>query len=1026
MSESIYSEYFHILKDATQTYGNKTVLLMQVGAFLEIYGVSPSQHISPFKYIIFDVCQICDLNVTEKSKATHEGSQVYMAGFRDFTSEKYIQKLVNASFNVVVYLQEKNEKNTKRIFHAVYSPGTYLPFENDMTIQLTNNIICIWIDTYTPQLRKTLQPTSQTTQKNIVYGVAISNIYTGKSSLFEHQMPFMMSPTTFDELERIMSVYSPSEVIICSDLEENQLNQIVQYAGIKTQSIHFVRCSDHKAQNCTKQTYIQSILSLQFGEDCYQICSEFSLYPIATQAYCFLLNFVKEHNPNLIKNITLPIFENTSVRTILANHTLKQLNIIDDSSTDSAHVGTLSSVSSFLNKCCSPIGKRKFYSIISNPVFDEEWLTTEYQMINIMLEHDNYQMITPFRKLIGGLCDIEKVVRQLVSRRIYPNLIWKLYNSIDYIQQIHTCLYETPTIVDYLCSDFDTCQESKYTYIENILCVIKETIHTNLDIEKCAGYNHLGGFDDIIIMEGVCAPLDSLVLKRHEEQEMMLLIPKYLNDIIRNRENNQTLEYVKIHETEKSGNTLQITKTRAKSLKQYLDEMAKKEQTIVLTTSTSQYAIKIQDIQFKSLNATTDEIKIPLFAQLSSSILELKNKINAVILIEYQRFLHVLETKCLVYLEHIIKYISKLDLLQSKTYVAKEYKYCCPQICNLSSQKSFVNAKELRHCLIEQIQTNEIYVTNDIILGDSCAQDGILLFGTNAVGKTSMIRALGISVILAQSGMFVPCSEFVYKPYHSIFSRILGNDNIFKGLSTFAVEMTELRMILNMANQNSLILGDELCSGTETESALSIFMAGLIDLHDKQSSFIFATHFHEIIHFDEMKMLTNISLKHMTVYYDREKDCLVYDRKLNDGPGNKMYGLEVCKSLHLPFAFLERAYEIRTKYFPETQGVLTQNQTKYNSKKIKGMCEMCGMKKGAEVHHIHEQHLADENGFIGHFHKNHPANLMVLCEECHLKTHHGQTPKLLATENDNITGIKMVEANKTKRNYKKKTIVLAK
>ena len=143
----------------------------------------------------------------------------------------------------------------------------------------------------------------------------------------------------------------------------------------------------------------------------------------------------------------------------------------------------------------------------------------------------------------------------------------------------------------------------------------------------------------------------------------------------------------------------------------------------------------------------------------------------------------------------------------------------------------------MRHCLIEQIQTDEIYVPNDINFGTN-GSNGILLYGTNAVGKTSLIRAIGVCIIMAQSGMYVPCSSFVYKPYTAIFSRILGNDNIFKGLSTFAVEMSELRVILRLADENSLILGDELCSGTEMESALSIFVAGLMEL-DKKERLIF-------------------------------------------------------------------------------------------------------------------------------------------------------------------------------------------
>jgi DNA mismatch repair protein MutS len=264
----------------------------------------------------------------------------------------------------------------------------------------------------------------------------------------------------------------------------------------------------------------------------------------------------------------------------------------------------------------------------------------------------------------------------------------------------------------------------------------------------------------------------------------------------------------------------------------------------------------------------------------------------------------------------------------------------------------------------------------------------MLLYGTNAVGKTSIIRALGIAVIMAQSGMFVPCETFVYSPYRSIFTRILGNDNLFKGLSTFAVEMSELRVILNYADKNSLVLGDELCSGTETESALSIFVAGILDLHEKGASFIFATHFHEIVGYEEIKAMNGLKICHMSVFYDSSNDCLVYDRKLKEGAGTRMYGLEVCKSLYLPAGFMEKAYEIRNKYHPDVVGGLSHTTTTYNAKKVRGMCEMCKSEIGEETHHLLEQNMADANGFIGHVHKNHPANLMSLCEKCHLKMHH--------------------------------------
>ncbi len=114
----------------------------------------------------------------------------------------------------------------------------------------------------------------------------------------------------------------------------------------------------------------------------------------------------------------------------------------------------------------------------------------------------------------------------------------------------------------------------------------------------------------------------------------------------------------------------------------------------------------------------------------------------------------------------------------------------------------------------------------------------------------------------------------------------MGNDNLFKGLSTFAVEMTELRSILKNADQNSLVLGDELCSGTESTSALSIFTAGIKYLSDKNVSFIFATHFHEIINYSEIKDIQTLKLLHMSVIYNRQQDKLIYDRKIKDGCGD--------------------------------------------------------------------------------------------------------------------------------------------
>ena len=299
--------------------------------------------------------------------------------------------------------------------------------------------------------------------------------------------------------------------------------------------------------------------------------------------------------------------------------------------------------------------------------------------------------------------------------------------------------------------------------------------------------------------------------------------------------------------------------------------------------------------------------------------------------------------------------------------------------------------------LIEQLNTTgEKYVTNDVRL----SSEGILLFGTNTVGKTSIVRAIGIAVVLAQAGMFVPATKMEFYPFNQIFTRIIGNDNLFKGLSTFAVEMTELKMILQCAGARSLVLGDELCSGTETDSATSIFVAGLQHLYQERATFVFATHFHEVVGYEEVaEMSDRLFMKHLSVRYVGD-GRLIYDRKLKDGAGDSMYGLEVCKSLQMPDAFLKRAYEIRSKYGCGGAGEkspLEFKQSRYNSQKLVGKCEMCGTKMARETHHVVQQKYADPvTGWIAgiegsntSLHKDHISNLKALCEKCHDAIHSG-------------------------------------
>ena len=254
--------------------------------------------------------------------------------------------------------------------------------------------------------------------------------------------------------------------------------------------------------------------------------------------------------------------------------------------------------------------------------------------------------------------------------------------------------------------------------------------------------------------------------------------------------------------------------------------------------------------------------------------------------------------------------------------------------------------------------------------------------------KSSLMKSIGIAIIMAQSGFYVPAKSLVYSPYKQLFTRISNNDNIFKGQSTFAVEMSELRSILKRTDHYSLVLGDELCSGTETTSGLSIVTAGVLRLSSKNSSFIFATHLHKLSEMEEILECKTVHNYHMETTYDPSTQKLTYDRKLKPGSGNAIYGLEVAKAMDLDDDFIKTADKIRKKIMGIDEVIVNSKGNPYNSKIILDSCTIC-KKATEEIHHIEEQHLANSEGMINHYHKNKLFNLVQLCHDCHQSVHNG-------------------------------------
>jgi DNA mismatch repair protein MutS len=1003
MAANIVTEYFNISNQYQAIYGPSTVVLYMVGSFYEIYSLqNPSTQTIEDITPIVNVCDICNLNIANKQSTLGDSKEhttintpelppfpkypasdkeirqwlsqfppmpVVMAGFRDYSLDKYLDKLVSNGYTVVVFNQEKiQQPNSKkeivqRKLLNIFSPGTYLSSAMSPAI-LTNNIMCIWME----QIKQHRSHTN-----NLVCGIANCNILTAETHMFEYQTPLDNShttilPTSLDELERIVSSYRPNECILIANFS---LENVPKLLGIDSNTkVHQIVLDNHnnphlsdttirnKALNATKQTYIENLLKIFYKEGTYQSCKEFQENAIATQAFCFLLDFIQEHNSNLVKRLNFPIFSNTSTRLILANQTLRQLNIIPNGS----HAGHLSSVETFLNKCSTAMGKRLFKYQLLNPTFDHGHLKNQYDMIEYVLANFDQETLLNIRRSLSSIKDLERMNRQIIAKRSPPTTLLALSKSLATFKEIEESVILLPKQSRF--QDFVYDSSQKRPPIDDFL----NFLNSKFFLDK------IGTDEDDVdkIRPGVSLSLDLLLTQQNNLLNNLQQIQKYFSNLIQ--------DPLKLHETEKNGYSLQLTKKRAILLKQILAKMAGDSKLKIADDIT----LDPHSIKIHHASTNCDEIDFPELRQIAKEIQqnkeELKIRYNQV----YLDILEEIESSWYEFLYRISQEVARIDVLFNKAFLAREYKYCKPTLAPCDT--SFVRCKTMRHALIEHIQKSEVYVPNDAVFDTN--QEGMILTGYNGIGKSSFIRALGICIILAQSGMYVPCEEMVFKPYEALYCCIEKRDNLFKNMSTFQLEMSELRVILNRANEYSLILGDELMNSTEAQSGISIMIAVLEELSRKRASFIIATHYNQLEDYEEIQALRNLQMKHMNVVYDHANQILVYDRRLKDGLGNRSYGLEVARSLFLADDFMESAFQIRNKYFPKNEGILSKTTSKYNSEKIKGACEECGINLGSEVHHILEQHKADKEGYIGHVHKNHLANLKTLCEKCHKKKHH--------------------------------------
>ena len=992
-NNSLFFEYIDLHNKYQRLYGKNTVVIMQVGMFYEIYSLNDNEtgpQLDELTSILGGILY------TKKNKNVIEvdSSNPYMAGFPIANVDKYINILIKNKFTIIIVDQYDNEmggnsKKDRRVSEII-SPSTYI---QDVASYKSNYLMSIYFYSFVDR---------KTKKRKLYFAISIIELSIGKVYLYEDFNKD--EKLLFDNIYRIILKYNPTEIIIFGD--DIDFNLIKQNLNLNEICIHN-QINDYN-KDVLDSTFQTELLRKVYKNTGMLNPIEYINLEKNQELLISFINLIKfsySHNETIIEKINKPIIINNNEHLVLGYNLIKKLNIISENN------NKFSSLLNILNNSSTHIGKRFFEKSLLNPLTNITDINERYDNIGLMLlkytNHDkndndkndndkndnnknnnNKFIYEILQEKLKEICDLERFFRKIFLLKIQPLDFNNIYNSLKIYLEIFK------EINNFVKIDVRFNKFNKLNNVKEIIDLIK-FLENNLNLNEIEKYN-LDNINGHIFKKGVYKEIDNLQSSLDYNINYFSNLAKNLNESSKDFKN-----FFKVEYTDQLGFYLQITQNRFNIFKRKFEG-----QTIIIKPQNNEEniqtdtkeKIKITDFTTKKVSTSSSSFRVFLknFNKINEKILLLKLQIKEKCTESYKLFCKELYNSQTEKFNEIIYNIEIIDFSITNAHNSILYKYSRPIIdndrkCenfNGKSFKSFLKMTEVRHPIIEIISEDIKYIANDIKLGID-NDDGILLYGMNSAGKSSLMKSIGLNIIMAQAGMYVACKDMKYYPYNKIYSRIPGGDDIFKGQSTFVNEISEIRNILKSADTQTLVIGDELCNGTETNSAIAIVSAGILDLIKKKCSFIFATHLHELAEMKRITEIPELKIKHLSVKYDSNTNILIFDRKLKDGSGDSIYGLEVCRSLDLEMDFIKLATTIRQEILGK-EFLLKNKKSKYNSKLIIDKCNICKKADATETHHIRFQRDADENGFIDHFHKNKKFNLIGLCENCHDRIHNGE------------------------------------
>jgi DNA mismatch repair protein MutS len=961
---SITEEYFSYHDKYIGKYGINTIVLLEVGSFYEMYS-NPDNKKGPDLY---KISEILNLIVTRKDKTLPlSDSNVLMSGMPNHAISKFLKLLIDNNFTVVIFNQNKSSNGIVRTLDGVYSPSTFI---DNVSVE-NKYLMTLYFET---------NSALNSSKSNVSVGMSAIDTSTGQVYWYEsHGSGILNENESWEEAQRFYHHFRPVELIVyqidntisntannVSSPNPNQTNKINIGEKIDLLPNQVVLTYNKINPEFTKISYQSKMLKKvypQCGMDSPIEYLNLEKYPYAIISLINSFDYVHQHNENLIKELKNPQYFNEHKYMVLGNNAQYQLNIVDYYNWDKID-SKFHSLNSVINNCSTPMGKRMLRQRLCAPFTDIKTIQSYYDLTELMLK---LQLWEQTRSYLKEISDLDKLFRKLSIKFIQPYELYSIYNSLSNIVKIIELLSG---------SEFkkELFKMFSKTQIKQFVSSINQ-IENKFNIEVLRVSN-LVEVKNSFYLPGIYSDLDDLSDQIENSIGMIDKLSKVLEDICPD----VTLS---IKHNDRDGYYLNTTKIRGEKLQK---ELIKQKKNFKLGNK----EIKYDELDFK-YQTNTCKITYSGLSDHSDEIEELYAKLDTKIK-EYF-FYDTLKwySDNSVILKDLTNMIVQLDFITNNAFTSTKYHYTKPIL--QSDSNSSIHAKNLRHPIIERIIDYE-YVPHDVLLDDK--MQGNMIYGVNSCGKSSLMKAIGLNLIMAQCGLYVPADSFEYGIFDSLYTRISGNDNLFKGHSSFIIEMNELRTILKKSTPKSLIIGDEICRGTEYLSANAIVASAILKLVNLGAKFLFATHLHELSEMDEIKALDSIKFFHLSV--EKQGDELIFNRKMVEGTGEQIYGITIAQYILDDKNFINKAIELKNSLL-EKSGTNTKlvsgKKSLYNKEIYMDACTICGSDNKLESHHINMQKdfVSDINGQINknkkHIVKDSKANLIVLCSKCHDNLHSG-------------------------------------